>query len=89
VTPGHQLVDVEGAEAGRAQRRRVVEQRLDAEEQRDAEQAQPVQQRVEHVGADLARSVTRLHRAPALQRADDGQHHGDLDQAHQQPAGGV
>ncbi len=45
-------------------------------------------QGVEHIGADSVAVGHRLHRAPALQRADHSDQDGDLQQADQQPAGG-
>jgi hypothetical protein len=87
---GPHLVEVEGAPARRAQAAHgVVEKRLQHEEDGQAEQAEPVDQRVEHVDADGLAVDHRLHRAPALQRADHRDQHHDLDGADQQPAGGV
>jgi hypothetical protein len=62
---------------------------LQREKQHQPEQAQAVDQRVEHVGADRRAVGHGLHRAPALQRPDHGHHHGDLQQPDQQPAGGA
>ncbi len=64
-----------------------VDQRLQREEQQQREQAEPVEQRVDDVRPHGAAILHRLHGAPALQRPQHQQHHGNLHQAHQQPFG--
>ncbi|KAG1245495.1 hypothetical protein G6F65_021202 [Rhizopus arrhizus] len=67
----------------------AVPERVDREEQRQAEHAQAVDQRVQHVDADLAAVGDRFNRPQTLQGAEHQHQHGDLHQAHQQPHGGV
>ncbi len=84
-----ELVQVEGAVTGRARHaEQVVEPGLQREKQRDAEQAEAVDQGVEDVGAYRGAVRHRLDRPPALQRADHGQQNQDLDQADHEPGGG-
>jgi hypothetical protein len=68
---------------------RGVGQWIDGEKQRQPEQAEPVDQGVDHVGADGSTVVHRLHRPQTLQRPDQCQQDHDLQRAEQQPAGGI
>src|SRR2546425_5725575 len=87
---GPELVEVKSAVAGGAQRAKgLVKPRVQREKQRNAEQAQPVNQRVQNVGANGGAVSHRLHRAPALQRPYQRQQNEDLDQPHHEPGRGL
>ena len=86
---GPQRVQLQRGHAVRAQHADAVGQPvLDGEEHRQLEQAQAVQQGVDHVHADGGAVHHRLDRPAPLRGADQQQQHRDLQQAHQQPAGG-
>ena len=72
---GPGAVELQGRPAGHAQHaEEVVPQRLEREEQQHAEEAQAVQQGVDHVHAHGSAVGHGFHRAPAFQRAEDRQH---------------
>ena len=78
------------ADAGASQDAQgIVEERRQGKKYDEPEQAEPMDQRVENVDPNRLAVDDRLDRSPALQRPDDGQQDGNLDQADQHPAGGV
>ena len=85
-----ELVQMEGRQAPRAQRADAFFQPvLEGEEHHQLEQAQAVDQRVDHVHTHRGPVGHGLHRPLALHRPDHRHHHRDLQQAHDEPAGAV
>ena len=87
---GPQFVEVHAADASAPQNPQgIVEERCQRKEYAEPEQAETMDQRVENVDPNRLAVGHRFDRSPALQRPDDGQQDGDLNQADQHPASGV
>ena len=84
------LIQVKRAVARRAQStKQFVKQRVQRQKQRYPEKTQPMDQRVQHIGANGGTVSHCFDGSPTLQRANHSQQKSDLQQAHQQPGSGL